>query len=396
MKRISTLFSVMLLSAFSHAQITISASDIPVPSSVFHLDNFTANMPASPTLGNNQNWDYSNYFGNVPVTNNYPVETSTYFTSAGIDVHYDGTKAFNSGFNYYITSEYDFNANAVLESGLFIPAQAYDLSSFTGSTADSLVIPAQQYILSSPKKVMEFPMTMNSTWQSNSARLTNFTLTVGAYSLNHTPAQHKYVVKRTDSIIGWGKLKVHTASGASAPIDVLLDKIAQYAVDSFYLAGSPAPTALLTAFNVTQGQQSDVQYSYNFYRKGTFQYLMRLNYGSDNTYTTVAGAWANTDNVAPAGINDLNNESFTTILFPNPIQSNELNILIEGRSVKYASFTLTDLNGHLIEQGNAKMNGNRMLNIQFASNLRNGFYQLNVVDESGKEIITEKVMMNKN
>lgn len=394
MKRISTLFSFMLLSAFSHAQITISSSDVPVPSAIFHIDNFSANAPASPTIGNNQNWDYSTYFGNVPMTNNYPVETSTFFTASGIDVRYDGTKAFNAGFNYNISTEYDFNSTAVLESGVFVPAQAYELSSFTGSTADSLVIPAQQYILNAPKKVMEFPMTMNTTWQSTSARQTNFTLTVGAYSLNHTPALHKYIVNRTDSIIGWGKLRVHTPTGASAPIDVLMDKIAQYAVDSFYLAGAPAPTALLTAFNVTQGQQTDVQYAYNFYRKGSFHYLMRLNYGSDNTYTTMTGAWANTDNVAPSAIDEVNNSTYTTLIYPNPTKGHEMNILVQGKEVNEATFILSDLNGRMIQQGNVIMNGKNTMKILFSEIAHNGLYQLKVMDETTHEIISEKIQID--
>jgi len=96
-----------------------------------------------------------------------------------------------------------------------------------------------------------------------------------------------------------------------------MDRIEQYAIDSFFINGGPAPTVLLTSFGITQGQISGAQYAYNFYRKGTYAYLMRFFYGADKTFTTVSQAYVNTDDVL-TGIGDPQQPSYTTLVFPNP------------------------------------------------------------------------------
>lgn len=391
MKKIITSFSLILIAYSSLAQITINSVDIPIPINAFNLDSFTANAPASPSVGTNQNWNYSSYFGNTPALNEYTPETDPFFTSNGIDVYFAGFKNFNSTLGYNLYSEYDFNSSNVKESGLDIPAQSYSLSYITGNTLDSLIIPSQQYNLTSPKIIMAFPFTANSAWQSSSPRKTNFNLNVTAYALSNAPAEHRYTFVRKDSIVGWGKLSVYTPSGPSVAYDELMNRSEQYAIDSFFLAGSPAPLALLSAFSVSQGQQTNTSYSYNFYRKGSFNYLMRLNYGSDNTFTNVVGAFTNTDNLVVTDIQDIDHNNYSTIVYPNPCHGKNIHVQFVGRNISSATYMLIDMFGRVIEEGIVDIESTSSCNISFNRTQQNGHYLLRIFDEKQHEVLNESI-----
>jgi hypothetical protein len=390
MKLASTLFVVLFLKSLSFSQITILASDIPVPPEIVNFDDISTSKPGQPSTGANQNWDYSAHFGNNPFSIYYPVETIPFYTNAGIDVYLASFKNLNSNLGYNIYNELDWNGTDVLDSGLDIPFQSYSLGAYTGNPSDSLVFPAQQYILSTPRILMHFPMTANSSWHSNSQRVTNFTLTVGALGLNKIPGQQKYTLVRNDSIVGWGKLSVYTPNGPSIRYDVLMDRIEQYAVDSFFIAGGPAPTVLLTSFGITQGQISGLQYAYNFYRKGSYAYLMRMFYGTDKTYSTISQAFVSTDDVL-TGVNNTGANTYSSLIFPNPSNGHEINVQLNGKVVKSATYSLYDLTGRTVQHGTPAMQGNGFMQIKLQSTLSNGNYLLRLFDESQHEIISEKI-----
>jgi len=394
MKKIFTLLSLTLLSATSFGQITINAIDIPTPSGSFNLDEITSTNPPTPGAFANQSWNYGTYFGNIPLTNNYQTETNSFFTSAGIDVNNIYSKGFNASLFYNVIGELDFSSTGVTEAGIHVPVQGYDLSSFTTSILDSLKIPDQQYILTAPKKIMQFPMTLSTTWQSTSQRATNFTLSVAAYALSNAPAEHRYSVTRKDSIAGWGKLSVYTPAGPSASYDVLVDKGYQFAIDSFFLNGSPAPTPLLSAFGVTQGQQTDKQYYYNFHRKGSFNYLMRFYYGSDNTYSTMEASFVHKDNLVVTGLSEVSGNSYLTLIYPNPVIGNDLHVEIFGQTIASARYSLTDISGKMVQQGDVSMDRSSVMKVTLAETLSNGYYILQINDGQ-RSLLSEQISVQR-
>ncbi len=385
---------VLAVSTICHSQITITAADMPVPSAPYNVEDIITAAPAQPTIGTSQNWNYGMYSSGNFSTVSYPVQTDAFFTANGVDVYTDGSKGFTSAFFYNLSTQYDFNANGIMESGVSVPLQGYDLSSITSSTNDSLVIPAQKYNFTTPKTVVQFPFTANSSWHSTSTRKTNFTLTVAAYFLNHTPAEHRYAVTRNDTIVAWGKLVVHTANGPSIAYDVLMDRSEQYARDSFYLAGSPAPLALLTAFGAAQGQYTDSQYAYNFYRKGSFSYLMRVYYGTDKTYTNKQGVYVNRDNVL-AGVNDVKGASYSALIFPNPANSTEINIQLVGKTIASVSYVITDVTGKTVQAGTAATQANGMMKLPLNAELVNGNYFITLKDNASNEMVAEKIQLQR-
>ena len=106
--------------------------------------------------------------------------------------------------------------------------------------------------------------------------------------------------------------------------DVLMDKYEEYSIDSFYLNGSPASSAILTAFSVTQGQKTNAYYGYDFYRAGSFNPLVKVNYFSDSTFTFIQGTYQAIDNIT--GVENPGDVKYSTLVFPNPTNGSELNI----------------------------------------------------------------------
>jgi hypothetical protein len=211
----------------------------------------------------------------------YYTEDDAFFANANLELARKTEKKFVPGFVYGYSSVFAFPGDGIYEAGIKVPQQTYPLTRFTGKATDHLDIPEQQYILDDPKKLIEFPMEEGSRWNSQSRRTTNFTLTVAAYGLKNVAAQHVWTVYREEKIVGHGKIRVYHEDGPSDYYEVLKSEITEYAIDSFYLGGKPAPAALLKAFGARQGQKISIDNKVNFYRKGHFNYLFSLYFGAN-------------------------------------------------------------------------------------------------------------------
>lgn len=379
------------ISSFGQTAITIMGTDVPKPTGP--INTVEISPTAAVSLGDNQTWNYSSLIGFNPATINYSIESDAVFTVAGIDVKLDVSKSFNAGFSYLTSREIDYSSVGVEDKGLYVYPAAYELSTFTGSKLDSLKLPEQKYVLSSPVSIMKFPMTKGSAWKSTSNRSVNFTLSVASAGLVNTPSQHRYKMVRKDTIVAWGKLSVHTGTGASIPYDVLVDQFEQYAIDSFYVGGAPASPALQAAFSVSQGQITDKQYAYHFYRKGSPTYLMRLTYGADNTYTKLAAAFVNVDGLTKLGIDQTSDIRYTSLVFPNPSLGNVINVQISGKTIVQAGFDITDVWGKSVAKGLATTQGNNLFQVSLNNSIAEGNYILNLYDQDNKRIVQEHILI---
>ncbi len=375
MKKIFTLFAMLPLMPAAFGQITITVADAPVPTAVSEFYSRIGGIITSPTVGNNISWDYTSYSGPL-VTLDYAVETDAFFTAAGCNRGLTGQdKHLNANLVYYYAPKYDFNSSGIYEKGIDIAEQLYDISIYTGSAGDSFKVDEQRHILSTPSIIREYPITLGSSWSSVSRRITNFKLTIADAGMSNTPCTHVYYAHRSDTVVGWGKMKVYTASGPSAEYDVLMDKITDYMVDSFYVGSSPAPAALLSGFGLSQGQKTDAANRYMFLIKGTFSYLASIVYYDDMTFTTVGAININKSDL-PASVSSVEGGTYTTVLFPNPANGNEVNLMING-PVKADSYSITDMQGRVVEQGSADMRQN-ILHVSYSAGLPAGQYMLTV------------------
>lgn len=386
MKRL--LFLALLpVASLSYGQITITATDMPVPTGGFNINDMSMpSIPPSPIPGTNITWDLSSYDGGA-FAEYYAPETDTFFTNIGVDVNYYWYKSMATDvFAYDVYHELDFTATDVSIKGIYIPYQGFDLSAATGNTGDSMEIPEQSYRLSQPVQTAVFPMTAGTAWHSVSRHSTNFTLTVTPL-LDHVPSQHVYYVHRDDSVAGWGRMRVYTGSGPSAWYNVLMDKISYYTVDSFYINGVPADATLLSSFGLSQDQHSDSLDRYEFYRKGSYNYLAQFNYYNDASYTNLGDAGYNTDNLDPSSVGNVNNATYTTVLYPNPVTGNEVNFKISGGNVAMAHYAVYDMTGRLVSTGIS----NTATELHMSTEaLPGGAYVLHVMGSKGENIAREQ------
>ncbi len=279
---LSILLSFLSPVLFAQEHFTITHEDMPAPDKDIEVRVYENHSKLRSTAkGDFGSKDFSLLGEGTPTSMNYYTEDDPFFTDANMTVARKTSKNFVPGFVYYYSSVLAFPGDAVYEAGIKVPEQSYPLTSFTGKSTDHLDIPEQHYILDDPKKIIEFPMQEGSSWSSESRRFTNFNLSVEAYGLKNTPAQHVWTVYREEKIIAHGKIRVYHPDGPSEYYEVLKSEITEYAIDSFYLAGQPAPPALLKAFGATQGQKITIENRVNFYRKGHFNYLFSLNFGAN-------------------------------------------------------------------------------------------------------------------
>jgi len=383
------------MTGFSQA-ITIDASDVPLPAALVPFDDFILTNPPDPSTGDNQTWNYSGYFGDSVIIVNYVPETDPFFLSNGVDFHVLTFKGLTATLGYLLNSEIDFNSNGIYEVGLGINPAEYSLAAFTGNNNDSMIIPEQKQIFLSDKTIMDFPFTMGTTWASSTRRVTDFTLTIQSFGLDHTPGQHVYTNVRTDAIVGWGKISVHTGSGPSIEYDVLMDKVHDFNIDSFYLDGSPASPFLLAAFGVSQGQHTNESYFYRFNREGagSYPYLAAFFYDNDPTYTNMTDARTNLNNLT-TGIKDFQDVDYTTLVFPNPSNSNEINIKIIGREFGITDFAVFDMQGRIVQQGKVDNASVDLIRLSLNNAISNGTYVIKLKDKEGRDVVSEKVNFNR-
>lgn len=377
MKKIVTLLALLPAMPMAFGQITLNATDCPLPTVAAELYSYTSGSITSPSAGSGATWDLSSYSTSSTTTLDYAVETNAFFTSAGCNRQLaPQQKHVNSALVYYYSPKFDFNSTGIYEKGIDIAEQLYDISAFSGGVADSFNVPAQHYLFTTPSIVREYPVTSGSHWSAVSRCAVDFNLTLAAAGLTNAPCQHVFYFHRADTVVGWGKMKVYTSSGPSMQYDVLMDKVTDYAVDSFYVGGSPAPPALLTAFSLSQGQQTDPSYRYVFLMKGTCLYLASYVFDADATFTTPSTLYMNKSEL-PSGINEVTGGVYSTVLFPNPVGGSGINLAISGNAPVAETYQVTDMLGRTIQSGAADLKQG-VLHISFASQLAQGQYTLSV------------------
>jgi hypothetical protein len=289
------------------------------------------------------------------------VETDTFWINKGVERYLFTGKTINAGFYHNTYLEMDHSANGIMERGIYVGPASTSLMAMTGGATDSFVNQAQNIMYSTPKKLFPFPMTSNYVQHHDGRVAIDFQLLVPAFGLNYTPGQHVYHDIRNDSIIGWGTTRVWMpGGGVSAPVDVLIDKISTYTIDSFYLGGAPANATIQNAFGITQGQITNQKNMIQMYRKGYYNYFVRYWFGTDNTFTNLTEAYINTDGLQFATeISSSVKQQITSVLYPNPTTAGkDLNLMLSADQDKFTQYEIIGMNGSIISRNNCEWKGN--------------------------------------
>ena len=399
MNKILLLLTLTLFALTSQAQITINSSDIPAPTSGKSIKSFkvydVTGLNTTPVPTTNGSYvlatkpDTANKFFNT-----YFGITDTYFTNRGANMGRLKFKYLNSSAGYSVYSGFNLNSKGFDDALTFVTAQKYDISALTMTKGDSLFVGIPGYSIisrpKSPRRIMQFPMTFKSTWKSV------YSVQVPMYLKTSTLSfvfYHHYSIHRKDSIIGWGKMQVNTVIGKSKNTDVLIDKITEYAVDSFYDSTNKVAlsSAIVTAFGLSQGQMlnGDKNNRYDYLRKGNISYLYSTYYGSDN-FTTSANEYEAAEGEL-VGIEDFESGDATINMYPNPSKG-IINLNLESiQNIKL--MRIVDITGR--EVFNSSINNAQLNTISLPENIVNGLYYVSLIDVNGNKVSTKSLILNR-
>jgi len=222
---------------------------------------------------------------------------------------------------------------------------------------------------------------MSSVWHCNYTNSVDFNLTIASQSLNNTPSRRVSHIQRTDTVIAWGTLRVPTTSGPSLAYPVILIKRLSVQKDSFYMNGSPAPSALLTTFGLSQNMTTTSN-RYLFWRENCRYPLMLVNFGSNN-FTTASSVFYDGDaqHDPDWDISDFSNSQGVSV-YPNP-NDGQFNIQIDNMEKPCHIYVYNNFGQEIFNESFDKT-GNLRIPIQL-NEAETGIYQLVVSTEEGRQ-----------
>ncbi|MBL7802015.1 MAG: hypothetical protein JNL95_14955 [Chitinophagales bacterium] len=395
MKKLITNFAFLgcYVSAFS--QIVLDQSNYPFPLASTPVAEITANVSSIPSRGAAQVWDYSTATPVSPSTNDVTLLSGD---PNFPDAQYKLTslyKGLTSSLGYNFDQYYAITASGANAIGIHVPEQRYGLGALTGNTADSLIILDNIiYYPTDPRPLIAFPASMDSTWSSQRRNVVNMELTVASAGLSKASLQQAFYFLRLDSVIGYGILKLPPQTVFNSDVPVLQVKTLAACRDSFYLGGSPAPSALLSGFGMSQWQQSSpTSFRYNFYREGLNNYQMAVNFSSP-LFTNMTTSFISTAlPTLPTGITNEDAVGNNWSTYPNPVTENRFSVAM-GKHCNVSAVILRDVSGRIIETVVPTNKGN-ILEVQMNNKLAEGFYWFSLQDDAAKIVSTGKIMVIK-
>lgn len=343
-------------SFFSTAQITITRNDFALSATAKDSaigKRMTISGVVAPTFGANRTWDYTNlrdstpylyYFGHItqPTNANRPMA----FEMTNLQQDYNTRLG-----NFVIpTRLYSLlNDNGYFDFGLSTPDLRFSLQNLTGSALDSLIFPASNNVFSAVAPRYRFPINYQSVWRSNITNTSNFFLTVTNFGLNSVPCQRVQRIVQRDTVVGWGTLRLRNPStGAPLNFNVLLATTQRITIDSFFLSGSPAPTLLLGAFGLQQGQRDTIASTYFCGVGFKAPLLTFVQNGGQTRITDAFRALLPSLNLTTS-VEDRNDFTIETKVFPNPTTTEGVTFEFEKSSAKDWNIMIYDLTGRIMK-----------------------------------------------
>ncbi len=382
MKRILLALTTALLTAQGiNAQITLSNSSYTT-TFAGTVDTFLSSGTGvtypSSAQATNATWDFTTAVLTTPVSYNYNV--SPYLPGFPLAQFADSELFGVSTYAYIGNQERAFTTAGYVGYGNHVKRQAIHLTGGVFTATDSLIFNGQDMMFSSPWNYISFPATYNSHWSSSFTDSFTFALDVAALSYSNTPGSIRESLTETDTVIGWGKLRVKKVDGtASNYMHVLQVKKKTVTTDSFFINGAQPSATVLTAFGVTQGQKKTT-YFINYYRPDECKAIASVTF-TDSTYSTPASASTLAENYntdLATGVHNVTTDNVINI-YPNPVKSNLVNISVPGAQDGNWSYELVDITGAKVQSGNLDFTSNHT-NTQLAleKDITPGIYYISI------------------
>lgn len=392
MKKFSSFLTAFFItfSLYTYGQVTITADNFPR----VHTFIDTVYSPPNPSVfslpseGANQVWDYSG----IPLTSSFTIP----FSDASADPYVSGAFSIRSvalAFQGFPIESYEYDR--LDNNGWSLIARRtyeakYSIANVTGGAQDSIIFPEFVDIYGGESDQLSFPLTYQSSWSGTRIETFPLQLSVAAYQLNKAPGTRVRYLTDTREVVGYGKLTMPDDNGnPSNELDVLLIKSTVEVLDSFFLGNDPAPSQLLDAFQLTQGDAS-TNVAYLFYMPNYGKPVMRFGVSASGTETTGIGFRTSATRVTTTSVNELQLTE-STKFFPNPVNAGNTITINFDNAKEDVSLSLTDLSGRLIHSKRANFSaGSRHFEIpQTAS----GIYLLNVKSPNGELISSAQILI---
>lgn len=365
------------LAATAQAPITLTQSNFPaLPTTVELYNTVDAAGVTPPTLGANQTWNYGALTptSQLAVPYNAPAATPAF---AGTTRTYNYSLSLSDVKVVGVASQ-ALTATGLRYLGYTIPLQRFGLGPLTGFSTDSLVLPAQSVPVGTT--VVAFPTTTGTVNKNFQRTGTTGLLTVGLANLNKTPLRLVQRITTTDSVAGYGTLRV-PAAGGTAATSVLLVRSRTVEVDSFYLAGQPAPDFFLALLGAQQGLTTS-SYFDNFYRAGSSQPVAGFNY-TTATYSVVKSAVYSREASLLATRPSLAAAVGGLSAFPNPLVQGPLVLAAGNGSHVPVTLTVRDALGRQLATGSGQLGQPTAL----LAGLPQGSYLLEISTADGQRAV---------
>ncbi len=386
MRYLLPLLILLCMPCSIYAQVTLNQGDYPATLSETDTLKRTTAASAFPSLSLTASgvWDMSTITDSTPILLNYRVFSLPYDYD-------DSTTTFRFvGYPYQGNIKSLVSSTSISEQGVFTYDTSYDIVALTISVGDSLFFPAQNITYSSGRKKVVFPAGYGSSWSSNYVSDFNFGLNYAFYSYHHTPGIVRSYVAESDSVTGWGKMRVPDIAGSPSPYwDVVQISSRIIRRDSFMLNDSAMPGAVLTGFGLYQGRP-DTTYEQNYYRKGEYTPLASVAF-RDAAFTQPYKAITHAQRLARLSV--LNEQVQGDIrAYPNPLSGNSLTIIAPKASTLIC-YKLFNLSGVVVTEGQANLH-DASGQINLPHNLSSGVYLLQIT-EDGNAISALGIQVNR-
>ena len=261
--RVIFVFLLLGLCATTQAQPTLNAADFPTSPLATDSCRTTLSTAALPPLlaTYGGTWDLSgipdsNVFLSISHLPDpfYRYADSQYFPIAGIW--------------YAAALRKDVNSVGMQEFGRSVAPWAHPLWMETAGMTDTLWIDGQFDPYSIPRTTLRFPANYGSSWTSEYYEDFHLHVSLETDSIVRMPGVVREYVVETNTIVGWGKMRVPDASGhPSAFFDVLQIRVETATLDSVLMQDPVRNPVMELILRIPQGRR-DTQYRQVFVMAG--------------------------------------------------------------------------------------------------------------------------------
>ena len=376
MRFIFTMFFIVLLLPV-YSQLVIEYDDFPQPES-YEIFRFVAdvNNVQIPAGGEDQIWDYSS----LSVIDS----SMTLFLSTEGDTTFPEAKYKTPSFLQfqgfiYDNTEYDgIDENGAYRVGSLPQDTSFSITQISGGPDDVIRFVGSPSPLDGRIDFIKFPLSYQDTWTESFIETTVFELTVAAFGLNMVPGSRKRTLTQTRTVVGWGELITpNREGGINEPREVLLVQASGITLDSFFLAGAPAPPPLIDAFGLTQGEIFENEF-YLFFDQHDPSNLMRINIDGGEIISVFFKPDHNEISTSVSAV-----ELIPSTVYPNPISPMQELTIQTDQDLTNGTFILSDMNGRQALVRSIDSLPNENITISMPGYLTPGLYVFQLISGNG-------------